>query len=238
MKFKVLGRIDIMKRILIVEDDEMLSIGLRFDLEAENHLVNTAYTVKQALESVEQKYYDLIVLDVNLPDGNGFELCPKLKALKDVPIIFLTACDLEKDQMKGFDLGADDYIMKPFSMLIFRKRVAAVLKRCSSNDMENIYNDGVLIINFDKLTTIMENETLVLTPTEYKLLKMFIANSGKVLIRQILLERIWDIDGNFVDEHALTVNINRLRSKIENADHKYIKTVYGMGYQWVGENYD
>ncbi|MEW9096270.1 MAG: response regulator transcription factor [Clostridiaceae bacterium] len=224
-----------MKRILIIEDDEMLSAGLRFDLEADGYVVNTAYTIKQALESIEHKEYDLIVIDVNLPDGNGFFLCSKIKERKDIPIIFLTACDMESDQIKGFDLGADDYITKPFSMPLFRKRVSVVLKRNENANIKNLYSDGYLIINFDTLEAIKDSETISLTPTEYKLLKLFISNAGIVLTRQILLERLWDNDGNFVDEHALTVNINRLRSKIESPNHKYIKTIYGMGYQWAGE---
>lgn len=213
----------------------MLSAGLRFDLEADGYVVNTAYTIKQALESIEHKEYDLIVIDVNLPDGNGFFLCSKIKERKDIPIIFLTACDMESDQIKGFDLGADDYITKPFSMPLFRKRVSVVLKRNENANIKNLYSDGYLIINFDTLEAIKDSETISLTPTEYKLLKLFISNAGIVLTRQILLERLWDNDGNFVDEHALTVNINRLRSKIESPNHKYIKTIYGMGYQWAGE---
>lgn len=213
----------------------MLSSGLRFDLEADGYVVNTAYTIKQALESIEHKEYDLIVIDVNLPDGNGFFLCSKIKERKDIPIIFLTACDMESDQIKGFDLGADDYITKPFSMPLFRKRVSVVLKRNENANIKNLYSDGYLIINFDTLEAIKDSETISLTATEYKLLKLFISNAGIVLTRQIFLERLWDNDGNFVDEHTLTVNINRLRSKIESPNHKYIKTIYGMGYQWAGE---
>ncbi|WP_425514373.1 response regulator transcription factor [Clostridium mobile] len=218
-----------------MEDDQMLSSGLRFDLEADGYVVNTAYTIKQALESIEHKEYDLIVIDVNLPDGNGFFLCSKIKERKDIPIIFLTACDMESDQIKGFDLGADDYITKPFSMPLFRKRVSVVLKRNENANIKNLYSDGYLIINFDTLEAIKDSETISLTATEYKLLKLFISNAGIVLTRQIFLERLWDNDGNFVDEHTLTVNINRLRSKIESPNHKYIKTIYGMGYQWAGE---
>lgn len=221
-----------MKRILVVDDDKLLCFGLRFDLEADNYAVDTVNSARGALEAVIQNKYDLIILDVNLPDGNGYDLCPKLKVIREVPIIFLTACDLETDQMRGFDLGADDYITKPFSMPIFRKRVKAVLKRSSQKDEKSTYCDGYLLINFDTLEVIIDNEAVVLTPMEYKLLKLFISNVGKVLTRQILLTRLWDNDGNFVDEHALTVNINRLRSKIESANYKYIKTIYGMGYQW------
>lgn len=223
-----------MKRILIIEDDISLSSGLRFDLEAETYLVNTAYSAKEALDFIYKKEYDLLLVDVNLPDENGFELCRKIKIQKDIPVIFLTARDLENDQLQGFDLGADDYITKPFSMPLLRKRVSAVLKRAHRNTMD-IYDDGFLLIDFRKLTASAGNKAVTLTPTEYKILKLFIANIGTVLTRQIILEKVWDNDGNFVDEHALTVNVNRLRSKIETNEHKYIKTIYGMGYRWAGE---
>lgn len=224
-----------MKKILIVEDNIALSTGLSFDLEREGYKVDTVCSSGQAREVVGETQFDLIVLDINLPDGSGFELCRWIKELRDIPLIFLTACDMEKDTIKGFELGADDYITKPFSMGIFRRRVAAVLKRCEKENIGNIYNDGYLMVDFDKLMVIRENKTFMLTSSEYRLMKIFVANSGKVLTRQILLQKLWDNDGNFVDEHALTVNVNRLRSKIENKGHKYIKTVYGMGYMWVGE---
>lgn len=224
-----------MNRILIVEDDEILGVGLRFDLEAEHYLVTLTGTAEQALLELARETYHLIILDVNLPDGNGFSLCGKLKKVQEIPVIFLTACDLETDQMKGFDVGADDYITKPFSMPLLRKRVAAVLKRSEKPEQKQYYNNGHLMVNPDSLEAICGGKSIVFTPTEYKLLKLFIKNANCVLTRQVLLEKLWDNSGNFVDEHALTVNINRLRSKIESAEHKYIKTIYGMGYQWDGE---
>ena len=224
-----------MKWILLIEDNEALLAGLRFDLEEEQYMVTAADSAQEAYRLVKQKEFDLILLDVNLPDENGFVLCQRIKQLKDIPIIFLTACDLERDEIKGFELGADDYITKPFSMTLLRKRISAVLRRYSVNNGSHIYNDGFLMFNFDTMSALKENIPLILTPTEYKLLKLFINNSGNVLTRQIILERLWDKDNNFVDEHTLTVNINRLRSKIEDDNHKYIRTIYGMGYQWIGE---
>ncbi|MEG0271181.1 MAG: response regulator transcription factor [Clostridia bacterium] len=224
-----------MNRILIVEDDEALGIGLRFDLETEHYLVTLAGTAEHALLELAKGSYHLILLDVNLPDGNGFSLCERFKKIQDIPVIFLTACDLETDQLKGFDAGADDYITKPFSMPLLRKRVAAVLKRGEKQAHKQYYNNGHLLLGFDSLDAVCGGEAIVFTPTEYKLLKLFIANAGSVLTRQVLLEKLWGNDGNFVDEHTLTVNINRLRTKIERDEHKYIKTVYGMGYQWSGE---
>ncbi|WP_333860253.1 response regulator transcription factor [Clostridium sp.] len=227
-----------MKKILIVEDNTVLSTGLKFDLEREGYETYAVYNSRQAKEIMKAIDFDLIVLDINLPDGSGFELCKWIKKLKDMPLIFLTACDMEKDAIKGFELGADDYITKPFNMEIFRRRIAAVLKRCERGGTENIYNDGYLMVDFDKLMVIRENKTFTLTSSEYKLLKIFAANGGKVLTRQVLLQKLWDNDGNFVDEHALTVNVNRIRNKIESKAHKYIKTVYGMGYMWVGESFN
>lgn len=227
-----------MKKILVVEDNIALSTGLKFDLEREGYEAHAAYNSRQAREIVKEIDFHLIVLDINLPDGNGFELCKWIKEFKDIPLIFLTACDMEEDTIKGFELGADDYITKPFNMEIFRRRIAAVLKRCERGGTENIYNDGYLMVDFDKLMVIRENKTFTLTSSEYKLLKIFTVNGGKVLTRQMLLQKLWDNDGNFVDEHALTVNVNRIRNKIESKAHKYIKTVYGMGYMWVGERFN
>lgn len=225
-----------MKRILVVEDDIMLNSGLCYNLQLDQYEVVPAYTTAAALEKIKSENFELIVLDVNLPDGDGFDLCKQIKIMQEVPVVFLTARDLEEDAVTGFELGADDYITKPFSIKIFRKKVAAILKRCERQSNENIYVCGELMIDFDKLTASIKDESVIFTPTEYKMLKIFTSNSGILLTRQVLLEKLYDVDSNFVDEHALTVNINRLRNKIDSEQKKYIKTVYGMGYLWVGDN--
>lgn len=225
-----------MKQILVVEDDIMLNSGLCYNLELDQYKAVPVHNKAAALEKIKEETFDLIVLDVNLPDGDGFDLCKIIKATQDTPVVFLTARDLEKDVMSGFELGADDYITKPFSINIFRKKIAAILKRCEKQFNENIYICGALIIDFDRLTASIKDEPVIFTPTEYKMLKIFTSNPGTLLTRQILLEKLYDVDANFVDEHALTVNINRLRSKIESEERKYIKTVYGMGYLWVGDS--
>jgi DNA-binding response OmpR family regulator len=224
-----------MRRILVVEDDVMLNSGLCYNLELDEYRAVSAHDAATALEKIRSESFDLIILDVNLPDGDGFELCKKIKTVQDIPVVFLTARDLEADVMIGFDLGADDYITKPFNINIFRKKVAAVLRRSERSANQKIYVCGDLVIDFDKLVAFVRDEPVVLTPTEYKILKIFTNNTDILLTRQVLLEKLYDVDANFVDEHALTVNINRLRSKIETGDRKYIRTVYGMGYIWAGD---
>lgn len=224
-----------MKHILIVEDDKGLNDGLVYDLQEEGYEVFSALTASLALEIFKVQDIDLVLMDGNLPDSDGFTLCSQMKKMRDVPVIFLTARDLEQDEMRGFDCGADDYITKPFRMALLHKRIQAVLKRTDKGSTHKGYSDGYLTVDFDTTNVTLDGTRLILTPTEYKLMKLFIDNKGKVLSRQIILERLWDANGNFVDEHALTVNIGRLRGKLEKDNHKYIKTVYGMGYMWDGE---
>ena len=239
MKYNVLkvDKVDKMYTILLVEDDKGLRIGLSYDLEAEMYEVIAVDNGRDALEVAMKSNIHLVLLDVNLPDINGFLLAKELKKIKDLPMIFLTACDLIQDQVKGFEVGADDYITKPFSNVLLRKRIQAVLKRYTSK-AEDIYSDGFLTIHFNQLTIQKDSQNITLTPTEFKLLKVLIANAGNIVTRQLILDKLWDNEGNFVDEHALTVNINRLRNKLETDTHKYIKTVYGLGYLWVGEKLD
>jgi DNA-binding response OmpR family regulator len=224
-----------MKRILVVEDDVILNSGLCYNLELDGYQAIPAHNCAAALEKIQGEAFDLIILDVNLPDGDGFGLCKKIKATKDILVVFLTARDLEADVMAGFELGADDYITKPFSINIFRKKVAAILKRSDKAASRNLYVCGDLVIDFDRLTASVKDEPVIFTPTEYKILKLFTGSPDILLTRQVLLEKLYDADANFVDEHALTVNINRLRNKLETGDRKYIKTVYGMGYLWAGD---
>lgn len=217
--------------ILLIEDDDALRNGLAFDLSAEGYHILSAKNGKTAVTLLEQTV-NLILLDINLPDTDGFMLCRAIKKQKDIPVVFLTCRDLEADELCGFDCGADDYVTKPFSMPLLRKRIAAVLKRNGNN---HVYSDGFLKIDFDNYTAYAGEKRISFTPTEYKLLQILIQNSGSVLTRRMLLEKLWDNKNNFVDEHALTVNINRIRGKIEEGNRRYIKTVYGIGYIWSGE---
>lgn len=222
-------------RILVVEDDRLLNSTLCYNLMAAGYLVDAAITKTIAEQFITKQEYDLIVLDINLPDGNGFDLCSKIKERRpDTVVIFLTARDMESDQLRGFDLGADDYVTKPFPMSVFQKKVAALLARMTKKNGGDCYNEGNLSINFSEMTATLAGQAIFFTPMEYRLLKLLTNNTKKVLTRQVLLEKLWDIDSNFVDEHALTSAISRVRGKIEVGNYQYIKTVYGMGYMWIG----
>lgn len=222
-------------RILVVEDDCLLNNTLCYNLSIGGYETDTALTKKAASELYEKQEYDLIVLDVNLPDGNGFDLCREIKELHpDTAVIFLTANDMESDMLRGFELGADDYVTKPFPISVFRKKVSALLSRIKKESGGDCYNDGNLSVNFSEMTATISGETVAFTPLEYRLLKVLVKHPHIVLTRQVLLEKLWDKDGNFVDEHALTSAISRIRNKIEDNGFQYIKTVYGMGYMWIG----
>lgn len=222
-------------RLLIVEDDKLLNSTLVFNLSSLGYTIDSAMTKREAEIFCKKQDYDLIVLDINLPDGNGFDLCVEIKERRpDTAVIFLTAKDMESDMLKGFELGADDYVTKPFPISVFRKKVAAVLERIRKRSCIDFYEDGKLRINFTEMTAVLLGETVIFTPLEYRLLKVLVKNAGTVLTRQVLLEKLWDADGNFVDEHALTAAISRIRGKIEKDGLSYIKTVYGMGYMWIG----
>ena len=224
-------------KILLVEDNSTIAKGLVYNLEQNGYEVRSAETVIETQKILEKEKFDLIILDISLPDGNGFDLCREFKAAwPELPVIFLTANDLETDVLNGFDMGAEDYVTKPFNMKILMRRVEVALRRntAAEQPFSNRWSDGFLTLDFSKLTAVRGDEKIIVTSNEYKLLKALIENAGNILTRQNLLERLWDIEGNFVDDHALTATINRLRAKIEDETHSYIKTVRGMGYAWMG----
>ena len=222
-------------RILVVEDDRLLNSTLCYNLTTAGYLVETALTKANAIGQTEKQNYELIVLDVNLPDGNGFDFCREIKERRpDTAVIFLTANDMESDMLKGFELGADDYVTKPFPISVFQKKVSALLSRITRQSGGDFYDDGNLLINFSELTAALAGQVVTFTPLEYRLLKLLTSNSKQVLTRGQLLEKLWDAEENYVDEHALTSAISRIRGKIEVNGYQYIKTVYGMGYMWIG----
>lgn len=221
--------------ILVVEDDRLLNDTLCYNLRMAGYSVQGAASKRAAENLLSKQDYDLIVLDVNLPDGNGFDFCREVKSRRmDTAIIFLTANDMESDMLKGYELGADDYVTKPFSMSVFQKKLSVLLKRLAKQDNGDCYEDEALHINFSEMTASIFGESLNFTALEYRLLKVLVKNPNIVLTRQALLEKLWDAEENFVDDHALTAAISRVRNKIENSGRQYIKTVYGMGYMWMG----
>ena len=234
-----------MERILIIEDDDVLAQGLKFNLELAGFSADTASDLKEAKRKLDnvlwagtgsEAGWQLLILDVNLPDGDGFAFAGSLRKERDIPVIFLTARDLDEDMMRGFETGADDYITKPFNVQILVQRVRAVLKRYRmGNEKKERIKAGNLAIDFRSWQVWKNGEELILTPTEFKLLKKFCNNPGIVLTRTALLESLWDKEENYVDEHTLTIFISRLRSKISDKEHAYIRTIYGTGYQWMGE---
>lgn len=221
-------------KILLVEDDEMLNAGICFHLEKEGYCPASAFNLKDARHLFAQNDYTLALIDINLPDGNGLDLGKELSQnTPATPVIFLTARDTEEDILQGFDAGAVDYITKPFSIPILLKRIEVAAGR--STQAGTSIKCGNLAIDLQKGLITKQGEKLSITAAEWKLLRFFLANPGQVLSRNILLEALWDIDGAFVEEHALTSLISRLRTKLADGDYQYIKTLYGMGYKWTGD---
>lgn len=221
---------DVMKKLLIVEDDNDLREGLEFTFRSEKYEVISANTIKKAKECLQQMDFQGIILDCNLPDGNGFELCKKLREESEIPIIMLTARDTELDEIKALELGADDYMSKPFSVAVLKARVKKILK----NTEHSILKSGNIRVDLSNGKVTKNEEEIELSATELKLLVYFIKNTGLILSKEQILMKIWENDGEFVDDNIVSVNIRRLRIKIESdaKNPQHIKTVYGMGYIW------
>lgn len=224
-----------MKRIFFVEDDQSLIKGLSFALAKQGYETDIARTKLEAQRLWSDGKYDLVILDVSLPDGSGYDICKKIRKTSKTPIIFLTAADEETDVIMGLDIGGDDYITKPFKLSIFLSRVNALLRRSSNFEQKDteLSSNG---IKADLLTRkVCKNGTEIeLTAGEYKLLCLFMENPNIVLSPEQILSRLWDCDENYIDNSTLTVYIRRLRKKIEDdpADPQNIVTVRRMGYKW------
>ncbi len=216
--------------ILIIEDDIALNTGVVLSFKDKDYKFLQGYNLSQGRELFNNNNIDLIILDINLPDGNGLDFCKEIRTVSNVLIIILTANDMEIDVVTGFELGADDYITKPFSLMILRSRVEALLRRTTKKTIAYFEFDDY-IFNFDNMTFYKDQKELILSKTEQKILNILIKNSGNTVNRETLIDKIWSNSGDFVDENALSVAINRLRNKLEAQD--YIKTVYGIGYTWV-----
>lgn len=225
-----------MEKILIVEDDEGLNRGINFILKKENYEVLTAFDISTAKKLVQSENIDIIILDLNLPDGDGIDFCKELRQTSNIPVIMLTARDLETDEIIGFETGADDYITKPFSLSVLKVRIASLLRRRFNplKQAENVILSNDIKLNIENIKVYKKEEELCLSSTEYKLLKYLIENKNKVVLKEQILDILWDVTGNFVDENTLAVNISRVRKKVEDmpSTPKYIKTIHGMGYMW------
>ena len=218
--------------IFLLEDDEAIGIGLTYSLENEGYNVTLAKSVKEAEKIIDEKEFSLYILDLTLPDGSGYDVCKRIKAKGDLPVIFLTAYDDEVNVIMGFELGADDYISKPFRVKELMLRIKSVMRRYSNETSDGIIKINNLKINTNEAKVYKNNEEIILTAMEYRLLLILLSNMGKVLSRTALLENIWDVAGDFVEDNTLTVYIKRLRDKIEEdpAKPEFIKTVRGLGY--------
>ena len=218
--------------IFVLEDDEAIGIGLSYSLENEGYTVTVEKTVASAKAAIAKGSFDLYILDLTLPDGNGYEICKLIKSMGDYPVIFLTAYDDEINVVTGFDLGADDYISKPFRVRELMARIKSVLRRYSKDSNDGKIKIDNLLINTNEAKVYLDGKEVILTAMEYRLLLSFVNNRGVVLSRQRLLEDIWDVGGDFVNDNTLTVYIKRLRDKLESDPNnpKFIKTIRGMGY--------
>ena len=224
-----------MKRIFLVEDDLGLLSGLVFAIKKQGYALQTARTVREANAVLAGEAYDLVILDVSLPDGTGLELCKKIRQTSNVPILFLTAADEETDIIMGLDMGGDDYITKPFKLAVFLARVNALLRRsdCSKEAGAELIS-GEIRIDLLKCEVYKNGALLELTAGEYKLLRLFMESPGQVLSPEQILGKLWDCSENYVDGNTLTVYIRRLRAKIEDdpGTPKKIITVRRLGYKW------
>lgn len=225
-----------MNKILIVEDDTLLNRTLAYNLTSEGYAVESAYNYKEAVKYLKETEYDIALLDINLPDGNGLNLCEEIRGRgQHTYIIFITANDKESDMLKGYEAGGADYVTKPFSVTVLCRKVAAVFANMELRmPRHDFFDDGFLKIDFSEQSASLDGEPLDFTPKEYRTLFLFVKNPRIILTKRQILEKLWDVEGDFVDEHTLTTIISRIRKKIETEEHKYIKTAYGMGYQWIG----
>jgi len=222
-----------MMKLLLVEDDEAIAVGLEYSLSQEGFEVVICNDAASALDKITSQDFDFAIIDISLPDGNGFDVCKKLKEKGDTPVIFLTARDDEGSVVMGLDMGADDYITKPFRLRELHSRIRAVLRRANKLSEDHIINIGGLTVNLAEGKVKKNGREVFLTALEYRLLLTLISNRGQVLTRDQLLQSIWDVSGDFVNDNTLTVYIKRLREKIEDDPQNptIIKTVRGIGYR-------
>lgn len=216
-----------MNTILLVEDSETIIMGLEYSLKQEGYNVKVARTIQEAKK---QEEYDLILLDVTLPDGNGFEFFKDIKNNQDIPVIFLTALDEEMNVVRGLELGAEDYVVKPFRLKELLSRIKVALRRYNKISSTFLECKGIKI-DTENMQVSINDKTIGITSLEYKIIYMLFSNKNKLVTREMLLDKIWDVAGNFVNDNTLTVYIKRVREKIGDNEGKIIKTVRGVGYR-------
>lgn len=218
--------------LFLLEDDYAIATGLCYSLENEGYSVTHASGVKQAIDIISKEKFSLYILDLTLPDGSGYDVCKEIKKQGDLPVIFLTAYDDEVNVVMGFEFGADDYISKPFRLKELLVRIKSVLRRYNNETADGVIKFKDLTVNTNEAKVYKDGNEIILTAMEYRLLLILLNNRGKVLSRTQLLENIWDVDGDFVEDNTLTIYIKRLRDKIEEEPNRplIIKTVRGLGY--------
>lgn len=216
-----------MTKILLVEDDETIAFGIKSALKRKGYMCTSCASAGQAKDLFAEGF-QLILLDLNLPDGSGYDFCKWVKEREDTPVIFLTVCDDVKDITRGLDMGADDYVTKPFHIAVLESRIAAVLRR-TSDDGGNVLSCGNIQLDREKMQVMVDGQSVDATALEYRLLEVLMENKGRTLPRNLILDKLWDTAGNFVNDNTLTVTVKRLRRKL--MDTGYIVTIRGIGYR-------
>lgn len=222
-----------LKNILLIEDDNSLAYGIQIALKTNEFNITIGKNKEQCEQLLAKSIYDLVILDVNLPDGSGYDLCHDIRKTSNIPIIFLTALSDEINIIMGLDIGADDYITKPFKIGELISRINAILRRTNQQNIGILESDKITLY-LNEIKLFKEQEEISISLTEYKIIKLLMENDLRIMTKEQILNTVWDIDGNYVEENAIAVNIKRIRAKIEEnaANPKYIKTIRGLGYIW------
>lgn len=222
--------------ILILEDDEDLSEGICLSLQSPELTFVRCKTVAQAKQLLKERKYDLLILDINLPDGSGLDFCREIRKISRVPIALLTAKDMELDIVSGLEGGADDYITKPFSLMVLRARIRALLRR-NVPEQRSEYRKGCFQFLFDRMEFYKNGQAVDLSKTERRILHLLVFHEGQIITRERLMDWVWPDGAEYVENNALSVGIRRLRDKLEDTPSRpeYIRTVYGKGYVWEME---
>ena len=222
---------DTMQKILLLEDDKSLNRGITLTLQKAGYAVASAFTLAEAEEFLEEEEYSLIICDITLPDGSGLELGRKIRELSSTYFIYLTALDSETDIVTGYDTGADDYITKPFSLMVLVSKVNALMRRIdSTEEYKSVMVCGDMELNLREMKVYKRGKEISLSKKEMQLLTYLWENAGQIVSKDSILEHVWDVDGQFVDENTVTVNISRLKNKLLT---DAISNVRGLGYIWT-----